>query len=253
MVVKLPEDVATLADARAGHVGPQLSARHLEIGEVRIPGDDERIERRLRDKIDKRSTEHTFIQTRYGVGYKLDPQLKRQYSGSPTGQGAVYEWEGNKQVGKGRMEITESLPPSKVAIKLDFFKPFEAHNTAEFTMQPRGGETAVTWAMLGHKPFLVIADHLSRHGFAVLRVDDRGVGGSTGKNSASTSDDFAGDVLAEVRLPVEEPHRHQRQPQVGGALEVIPRQDAQAPRIDGERFVDAELRREIGDAVSPSD
>ena len=61
----------------------------------------------------------------------------------------------------------------------------------------------------------------------------------------------AADVLAEVRLPVEEPHRDQRQPQVRGALEVIARQDAQAPRIDGEGFVDAELRREVGDRADP--
>jgi uncharacterized protein len=50
--------------------------------------------------------------------------------------------------------------------------------------------------LLGHKPFLVLADHLSRRGIAVLRVDDRGVGGSTGSIKTSTSDDFAGDVLA---------------------------------------------------------
>lgn len=53
-------------------------------------------------------------------------------------------------------------------------------------------------ALLGHKPFLVLADHLTRLGVAVLRVDDRGVGGSTGKITEATSDDFAGDVLAGV-------------------------------------------------------
>jgi uncharacterized protein len=50
--------------------------------------------------------------------------------------------------------------------------------------------------LLSHKPFLVLADHLSRRGIAVLRVDDRGIGGSTGSIKTSTSDDFAGDVLA---------------------------------------------------------
>src|SRR5438270_414970 len=62
---------------------------------------------------------------------KLDPALKRTYSGADSGQGAVYEWEGNKKVGQGRMEIMESSPSSKITIKLDFLKPFEAHNTAE--------------------------------------------------------------------------------------------------------------------------
>jgi pimeloyl-ACP methyl ester carboxylesterase len=51
-----------------------------------------------------------------------------------------------------------------------------------------------------HKPFLVLADALSRHGLAVLRVDDRGVGGSTGSLMSSSSEDFAGDVLAGIAL-----------------------------------------------------
>jgi pimeloyl-ACP methyl ester carboxylesterase len=53
-------------------------------------------------------------------------------------------------------------------------------------------------SLLGHKPFLVIADHLTRRGIAVLRVDDRGIGGSTGKNKNSTTADFANDVLAGI-------------------------------------------------------
>jgi hypothetical protein len=85
---------------------------------------------------------------------KLDPAMKKTHSGPASGQGAVYEWEGNKQVGKGRMEITEAVPPSKVTIKLDFFKPFEAHNTAEFTLAGQGDATNVTWAMLGKQPFM---------------------------------------------------------------------------------------------------
>lgn len=52
--------------------------------------------------------------------------------------------------------------------------------------------------LLGHKPFLVLADYLTRRGVAVLRVDDRGVGGSSGDVKTATSEDFAGDVLAGV-------------------------------------------------------
>jgi hypothetical protein len=85
---------------------------------------------------------------------KLDPQLKRTYGGSASGQGAVYEWQGNKQVGQGRMEIREALPPSKVTIQLDFLKPFEAHNTAEFALEKQGEFTNVTWAMQGRQPFM---------------------------------------------------------------------------------------------------
>jgi len=80
---------------------------------------------------------------------KRDPEMKRAYSGAATGKGAVYEWDGNKNVGKGRMEITDTAPPSRIAIKLDFLEPFEAHNTAEFTMDGKGDYTSVTWAMYG--------------------------------------------------------------------------------------------------------
>lgn len=83
-----------------------------------------------------------------------DPALKRTYSGAESGKGAVYGWEGNNNVGSGRMEILESTTPSKIVIKLDFFKPFEGHNTAEFTMLPQGDATHVSWLMHGPAPFM---------------------------------------------------------------------------------------------------
>lgn len=83
-----------------------------------------------------------------------DPALKRTYSGAERGKGAVYAWDGNKNVGSGRMEILEASAPSKIVIKLDFFKPFEAHNTAEFTVQPQGGATNIVWVMTGPAPFI---------------------------------------------------------------------------------------------------
>ena|SRR5438309_10004986 len=91
---------------------------------------------------------------------KKDPAMKRTYSGAANGRGAVYEWEGNREVGKGRMEIAESSPPSKVTIKLDFIKPFEAHNTVEFTLEPKGDSTNVTWAMQGHTPYFAKVIHV---------------------------------------------------------------------------------------------
>jgi uncharacterized protein YndB with AHSA1/START domain len=78
---------------------------------------------------------------------KKDPDMKRTFSGAPQGKGASYAWDGNKNVGTGRMEIIEATAPSKILIKLDFLKPFEGHNTAEFTMEPKGDNTTVTWAM----------------------------------------------------------------------------------------------------------
>jgi uncharacterized protein YndB with AHSA1/START domain len=85
---------------------------------------------------------------------KLDPAMRRTNSGAAMGQGAVYEWEGNAKVGKGRMEITEVSPPTKVTVKLDFLKPIEGHNIAEFTLEPQGDSTSVTWVMRGPTPFL---------------------------------------------------------------------------------------------------
>jgi uncharacterized protein YndB with AHSA1/START domain len=83
-----------------------------------------------------------------------DPAMKRSFSGAASGKGAVYEWEGNKNVGSGRMEILEAAAPAKIVIKLDFLKPFEGHNTAEFTMLPQGGVTNVTWRMHGPASFI---------------------------------------------------------------------------------------------------
>jgi uncharacterized protein YndB with AHSA1/START domain len=83
-----------------------------------------------------------------------DPALKRSYSGAESGNGAIYGWEGDKNVGKGRMEILDTSAPTKIVIKLDFFAPFEAHNTAEFTMLPQGDATNLTWRMHGPAPFL---------------------------------------------------------------------------------------------------
>ena len=85
---------------------------------------------------------------------KLDPAMKRTFSGAESGKGAAYAWEGNSKVGEGRMEIVDALPPSKVTIKLDFVKPLEGHDTAEFTMVPNGDSTNVTWTMNGQSPYV---------------------------------------------------------------------------------------------------
>ena len=85
---------------------------------------------------------------------KRDPQMHRTFSGADSGKGAVYQWDGDKNVGAGRMEIVDITPPSRIVIKLDFIRPIEGHNTAEFTMTPRGDMTRVTWAMFGPAPFI---------------------------------------------------------------------------------------------------
>ena len=85
----------------------------------------------------------------------MDTTMKKTYAGAPSGPGAVYEWEGNSNVGKGRMEIAEATPSSKVGIKLDFLKPFESHNRADFTLEPKADSTTtVTWSMHGQNIYI---------------------------------------------------------------------------------------------------
>lgn len=79
---------------------------------------------------------------------KMDANLAKTYSGPARGKGAAYAWVGRK-AGSGRMEIVQSDAPSKIVIQLDFSKPMTAHNTAEFTLEPQGAATKVTWAMHG--------------------------------------------------------------------------------------------------------
>jgi hypothetical protein len=91
---------------------------------------------------------------------KKDPAMKRVHTGAPSGKGAVYEWDGNREVGKGRMEITESAPPSRVIMAMHFLRPLEAHNVAEFKLEPNGTSTTVTWALYGPQPFFAKVLHL---------------------------------------------------------------------------------------------
>lgn len=91
---------------------------------------------------------------------KKDPAMKRTFSGPASGTGAAYEWDGDKNVGKGRMEIADTSPPSKVTINLDMLKPFAASNIVEFTLVPQGDATDVTWAMQGKTPFIAKVVHV---------------------------------------------------------------------------------------------
>jgi hypothetical protein len=94
-----------------------------------------------------------------------DPAMRRMVSGAASGKGAIYEWEGNSKVGKGRIEITDAAAPSRVTIKLDMIKPMEGHNIVDFTLKPRDGATPascteVTWAMRGSCAYMAKVMHL---------------------------------------------------------------------------------------------
>jgi len=91
---------------------------------------------------------------------KIDPAMKETYEGAPAGPGAIYTWAGNREVGQGRMTVTESRPNELVRINLEFLKPFAATSTAEFTFRPDGDRTAVTWSMVGQANFVAKIIHL---------------------------------------------------------------------------------------------
>ncbi len=88
---------------------------------------------------------------------KLDPAAKATFEGPSTGTGAIFKWAGNKEVGEGSMTITESRPSDLIRIKLEFLRPFEATNSAEFTFKPEGNRTGVTWSMEGKNNFIAKA------------------------------------------------------------------------------------------------
>jgi len=107
----------------------------------------------------------------------FDPNVKITHDGPPSGVGAIESWEGNKNVGAGRMTVIESRPSELIRLKLEFFRPFAATNMAEFTFQPQSTGTTVTWAMTGRKNFLTKAMGL------VMNMD-RMIGGNFDKGLA---------------------------------------------------------------------
>jgi uncharacterized protein YndB with AHSA1/START domain len=101
---------------------------------------------------------------------KIDPQMKTTYSGASSGTGSVYEWTGNDKVGQGRMTILDAQPSSKVAIKLEFIKPFASTCSTAFALAPEAGGTRVTWTMDGNNNFMGKA-------FSLFMNMDKSIGG----------------------------------------------------------------------------
>ncbi len=110
---------------------------------------------------------------------KLDPAMKKTFSGPSSGVGAVYEWAGNSDVGKGRMTVLSVDPGKSVKIKLEFLEPWAATNTTEFTLAQTADSTKVTWTMSGKNEGLVAKF------FAMCMNMDKMVGGDFEKGLAS--------------------------------------------------------------------
>ena len=102
---------------------------------------------------------------------RLDPNATTSYDGSPLGVGQSFSWKGNKQIGVGKMSISESSPDERIRIKLDFTKPMRASNDVQFDFRAlNDDQTEVTWAMSGDNEFMGKAMNL------VMNMD-RMVGG----------------------------------------------------------------------------
>lgn len=88
---------------------------------------------------------------------KLDPNAKADFSGASAGEGAVMSWDGNHEVGKGSMTITESQSPSLIRMRLDFIKPMPGTSESIVQFQEQDGGTLVTWSMSGKNNFIAKA------------------------------------------------------------------------------------------------
>ena len=117
---------------------------------------------------------------------KRDPAMKKTFDGPPSGVGAGYAWEGNKEVGQGRMTITGSKPPrggsaeaAELTIRLEFIKPFESVATSGFVVKPEGDKAATaTWSREGK-------NNLTGKAFSVFMNMDKMIGGDFEKGLAS--------------------------------------------------------------------
>ncbi len=89
---------------------------------------------------------------------KKDPNIKGSYSGPSSGPGATYAFDGNREVGKGRISIVSTTAPTLVAMQLEMIEPMAGSNSIEFTLVPQAdaakAATKVTWAMHGPSPFI---------------------------------------------------------------------------------------------------
>lgn len=108
---------------------------------------------------------------------KLDPNMKQTYDGPSAGVGASYFWSGNDKVGEGRMTITQSVPPERIVIKLEFIKPWEGNSVTKFTFEPQGQATQVSWVMDGTSTFMSKA-------FSLVMNMDRMIGNDFEKGLA---------------------------------------------------------------------
>jgi len=84
-----------------------------------------------------------------------DSTITRTFSGPASGVGAASVWDGRGKAGKGRMLIMESQASNRVAVQVEFVRPFHSHNLNEFTLASAGGSTTVTWSWRGQNLYFM--------------------------------------------------------------------------------------------------
>lgn len=92
--------------------------------------------------------------TRWSPYEGRDPAMQKTFSAVTAGRGASYTWDGNNQVGAGRMEITDSRALQQIVVQLDFARPMPGHNIVVFSLTPAASGTTASWSMEGPLPFL---------------------------------------------------------------------------------------------------
>jgi len=127
----------------------------------------------------------------------LDPHMEVQYTGAPSGLGAVYDWKGNDKVGQGRMTIVDARPAEQLGIKLEFMKPWAQTSRSEFLFKPEAGGTRVAWVMTGENDFVGKA-------FGVFMNMDKLVGGDFEKGLA-TLRNVSEEASVKAQQPAEPP------------------------------------------------
>jgi hypothetical protein len=95
---------------------------------------------------------HRF--TEWSPWQRRDLEMKTSFAGPATGRGASYSWRGNQNVGAGTLTITDSVPDTEVAMRLEFSEPFVATNHVQFKLTPIETGTRVSWAMTGTNDFM---------------------------------------------------------------------------------------------------
>jgi len=102
---------------------------------------------------------------------KLDPNAKVAFEGPEAGEGTAMTWDGNDEVGAGKMTLVESKPDEAVKIKVEFTRPFEGSTNSGFTFVPNGDGTDVTWTLSGTHNFVERAFCLVMNGLDMMGND----------------------------------------------------------------------------------